>query len=107
MSPYCNLIQFNLNVKYHFNHSNLIYQNINTMVIEISSDSSSDDGSNSDTSDSDLEQSITDKKQIRYYKPDQTQMVYDGYIYNFVLKNKNKTSRWRCSTCCGCALVNN
>ena len=76
------------------------------MVIEISSDSSSDDGSNSDTSDSDLEQSITDKKQIRYYKPDQTQMVYDGYIYNFVLKNKNKTSRWRCSTCCGCALVN-
>ena len=64
------------------------------------------DDDNSSNNDSELEQSIIDQKQIRYFKPDQTQLVYDGYIYNFIVKNKNKTSRWRCSTCCGCALVN-
>ena len=77
------------------------------MVIEISSNSDSDsEDYNSSNNDSELEKSIIDQKQIRYFKPDQTQLVYNGYIYNFIVKNKNKTSRWRCSTCCGCALVN-
>ena len=43
---------------------------------------------------------------IVYFKPGQLQLVYNGYIYNRVGKEKNKdeTVRWRCSHCSGCAI---
>ena len=65
------------------------------MVIEISSNSDSDsDDDNSSNNDSELEKSIIDQKQIRYFKPDQTQLVYNGYIYNFIVKNKNNRRKF-------------
>ena len=58
----------------------------------------SNDENSSDSSDD-------NKIPIVYFKPDQLQLVYNGYIYNRVGKEKNRddTVRWRCSSCFGCA----
>ena len=42
---------------------------------------------------------------VEYFKPDQTQLIYNFRIYNYVKENKNKTKRWRCSICNQCGIA--
>ena len=56
-------------------------------------------------SDKDSDNTIIDVNKIRYFKPDQLSLIYNGYIYTHIVKNENGTSRWRCISCNGCALI--
>lgn len=42
---------------------------------------------------------------VDYFRPDKTQLVYNGFLYNLIRKNKNETIRWRCASCAQCSLV--
>ena len=46
------------------------------------------------------------RQRIVFFKPDQQQLVFEGYIYNRMGKecNLDSTWRWRCSNCYGCSL---
>lgn len=68
-------------------------------------DSETEPDKDNNTNDNDNDNSIDDANKIRFYKPDQMSMFFNGYIYNHVVKNENGTSRWRCSACNGCALI--
>ena len=64
------------------------------------SNTSSDKSFDKNSSDS------SDDRPIVYFKPDQLQLVYNGYIYNRVENEKNRddTVRLRCSSYSGCAI---
>ena len=51
------------------------------------------------------EESLEMLDDVEYFRPDKTQLVYNGYVYNFVKKNKNDTLRWRCASCSQCGIV--
>ena len=70
----------------------------------VSSDSESDKDLDKN-SDKDADNTIIDVNKIRYFKPDQLSLIYNGYIYTHIVKNENGTSRWRCISCNGCALI--
>ena len=71
----------------------------------VSSNTDNDSETEPDKDNNTNDNSIDDANKIRFYKPDQMSMFFNGYIYNHVVKNENGTSRWRCSACNGCALI--
>ena len=83
-------------------YSNVSSNTDNDSETEPDKDTIKDNNTNDDN---DNDNSIVDANKIRFYKPDQMTMFFNGYIYSHVVKNENGTSRWRCSACNGCALI--